>query len=83
MAGIAAFHGSYVLGMGSMVDPERAQSSLHGIHAIGKCYSHYLNGQDLNTRPDCSASRWVINFHDWSGEQSEDILECYDQVLRW
>ena len=22
----------------------------------------YLNGEDLNSRPDCSASRWIINF---------------------
>ena len=25
----------------------------------------YLNGDDLNSRPDQSASRWVINFFDW------------------
>jgi hypothetical protein len=25
----------------------------------------YLNGEDLNSRPDQSPSRWVINFHDW------------------
>ncbi len=23
----------------------------------------YLNGEDLNSRPDCSASRWVIDFN--------------------
>lgn len=26
----------------------------------------YLNGEDLNSRPDCSASRWVIDFNDAS-----------------
>ena len=25
----------------------------------------YLNGEDLNSRPDQSPSRWVINFFDW------------------
>ena len=25
----------------------------------------YLNGEDLNSRPDQSASRWVINFFGW------------------
>lgn len=24
----------------------------------------YLNGEDLNSRPDCSASRWVIDFNE-------------------
>jgi len=24
----------------------------------------YLNGEDLNSRPDTSASRWVIDFND-------------------
>jgi len=26
----------------------------------------YLNGEDLNSRPDASASRWVIDFTDRS-----------------
>jgi len=25
----------------------------------------YVNGEDLNSRPDQSPSRWVINFFDW------------------
>ena len=31
----------------------------------------YMNGEDLNSRPDCSASRYVINFRDWSLERAE------------
>src|SRR5690606_24576146 len=42
----------------------------------------YLNGQDLNSRPDCSASRWVVNFHDWSEEEAKAFSECYDRVRR-
>src|SRR5690606_9193019 len=42
----------------------------------------YLNGQDLNSRPDCSASRWVINFHDWSEDRAKSYPECYERVLR-
>jgi len=30
----------------------------------------YLNGEDLNQRPAASASRWVIDFNDWSEEQA-------------
>ena len=39
----------------------------------------YLNGQDLNSRPDGSASRWVINFHDWSEERAKEYPEAYEQ----
>lgn len=30
----------------------------------------YLNGEDLNSRPDCSASRWVIDFNARSVEEA-------------
>jgi hypothetical protein len=42
----------------------------------------YLNGEDLNTRPDCSASRWVINFHDWSEERARSYPEVFTIVER-
>jgi hypothetical protein len=32
----------------------------------------YLNGDDLNTRPDQSPSRWVINFRDWPLDLTHD-----------
>ena len=35
----------------------------------------YLNGEDLNSRPDQSPSRWVINFHDWPLERAETYPE--------
>jgi hypothetical protein len=44
--------------------------------------SPYLNGQDLNTRPDCSASRWVIDFHDWDQERAKQYAEAYERVQR-
>jgi hypothetical protein len=42
----------------------------------------YLNGQDLNSRPDCTGSRWVINFHDWPLERAKAYPELYAQVVR-
>ncbi len=36
----------------------------------------YLNGEDLNSRPDQSPSRWVINFHNWPLEQAEMYPDC-------
>jgi hypothetical protein len=42
----------------------------------------YLNGEDLNQRPDCSARRWVINFRDWPMERAARYRACFDQVQR-
>ena len=36
----------------------------------------YLNGEDFNSRPDQSPSRWIINFRDWPIQQAEDYPEC-------
>jgi hypothetical protein len=35
----------------------------------------YLIGQDLNSNPDQSPSRWVINFFDWSLEKAQTYTE--------
>lgn len=40
----------------------------------------YLNGQDLNSDPDCAASRWVINFHAWPEDKAKAYPECFEQV---
>ena len=40
----------------------------------------YLNGEDVVSRPDSSASRWVINFHNWPEEQAKAYGKCYAQV---
>ena len=45
----------------------------------------YLNGEDLNSRWDCSASRWVINFHDWPIERAmeyQDAFAIIDEKVR-
>lgn len=59
------------------MDPERARALIEKDPRNKDVLFPYLNGQDLNSRPDCSASRWVINFHDWG-----ESRECYEQVKR-
>jgi len=41
----------------------------------------FINGEDLNSRPDQSPSRWVINFHDWPVEQAEMYPDCMKIVI--
>ena len=60
-----SFQGSIVLGMGFVLTPEEATALLESNPKNRDCLFPYLNGEDLNSRPDQSPSRWVINFHDW------------------
>lgn len=60
-----SFQGSIVLGMGFVLTPEEAQALIDKNHRNKDVLFPYLNGEDLNSRPDQSPSRWVINFFDW------------------
>jgi hypothetical protein len=80
-AGIA-FIGSYVLGLGFTMEPAAAHALIAKDPRNAEVLFPYLNGQDLNSRPDCSSSRWVINFHDWPEDRAKEYRDCYDQVRR-
>ena len=58
----AAFIGCYVLGKGFILEPEEAQEWIAADPRNADVLFPYLNGEDLNSRPDCSPSRWVIDF---------------------
>lgn len=60
-----SFIGSYVLGMGFIMEPDVAQRLIDKNPRNKEVLFPYLIGEDLNSRPDQSASRWVINFFDW------------------
>src|SRR5699024_4906395 len=40
----------------------------------------YLNGEDLNSRPDCSPSRWVIDFYDRSQDEAAKYELPYERL---
>ena len=65
------FQGSVVLGMGFVLEPEEAGALVKKASHNKDVLFPYLNGADLNSRPDQSPSRWVINFHNWSLERAE------------
>ena len=60
-----SFQGSIVLGMGFVLEPEQAAALVGKNPKNADVLRPYLNGEDLNSRPDQSPSRWVINFRDW------------------
>jgi hypothetical protein len=67
-----SFQGTIVLGMGFIMTPDEAQRLISKDPRNKDVLFPYLNGEDLNSRPDQSPSRWVINFHDWPLDRSED-----------
>jgi hypothetical protein len=75
-----AYLGHHVNGMGFILTEEEA-AELRSRHDGSADVVHpYLVGQDLNQRPDCSASRWIINFHDWDISDTERYGEAFERV---
>ena len=67
-----SFKGTEVNGMGFVLTPEEAQALIEKDSCNQDVLFPYLNGEDLNSRPDQSPSRWVINFKDWSLDAEYD-----------
>lgn len=75
-----SFQGSIVLGMGFVLEPTDAQALIEKDPRNKNVLFPYLNGEDLNSRPDQLPSRWIINFHDWPLEQAETYTNCMQIV---
>ncbi|MBF0102566.1 MAG: N-6 DNA methylase [Desulfobacterales bacterium] len=78
-----SFQGSIVLGKGFILEPHEAQRLIEQNPKNKEVLFPYLNGEDLNTNPDQSPSRWVINFFDWTEEKCrKEYPECFEIVER-
>lgn len=71
-----SFQGSNVLGLGFTMSPEEARVLIEKDPRNAEVLFPYLNGKDLNSSPDQSPSRWVINFFDWPLEEAERYPDC-------
>jgi len=67
-----SFQGSKLVGMGFILTPEKAQTLMEKDPKNKEVLFPYLNGDDLNTNPDQSPSRWVINFFDYPLDADHD-----------
>jgi len=76
-----AFIGCYVLGMGFVLDIAEAQEWIAADARNAEVLFRYLNGEDLNQRPDASASRWVIDFNDRNEAEAAKYPLPYARVL--
>jgi hypothetical protein len=72
-----SFQGSNILGTGFLLAPEQATELISRDSRNRDVLFPYLGGEDLNSRPDCSAPRWTINFHDWDEQQAARYPDCY------
>lgn len=78
-----SFQGSIVLGMGFVLTPDEVHDLITRNPKNTDCLFPYLNGEDLNSRPDQSPSRWVINFHNWPlNRTAEGCWRTADEVVR-
>ena len=70
-----------MLGKGFILEPEEAQAWIAEDPRNAEVLFPYLNGEDLNSRPDCSPSRWVIDFNERSKAGSSQYRRPWNRVL--
>ena len=76
-----AFQGCVVLGTGFILESEEAQAWIAQDPRNAEVIFPYLNGEDLNSRCDCSPSRWVIDFFNRSEHESSTYRLPFSRVV--
>ena len=71
-----SFQASVILGSGFLLTLQEAAILIDKDPRNRDVLFPYLSGEDLNTRPDQSPSRWVIDFHGWPLERAEAYADC-------
>ncbi|MGH3997621.1 MAG: Eco57I restriction-modification methylase domain-containing protein [Pseudonocardiaceae bacterium] len=74
------FIGCYALGMGFVLDPAEARGWIAADPRNAEVLFPYLSGEDLNSRPDASAARWVIDFNDRIEKAAEGYRLPYERL---
>jgi hypothetical protein len=75
-AGVAS-KGCDPTGMGFVLSADEARELLARDGRNERVVRPYLTGEDLNSRWDVSASRWVIDFNDWPIERAMQYQEVF------
>jgi hypothetical protein len=78
--GSLSFSGSKLDAIGFVLEPQEARVLLAEDARSRDVLAPYINGEDLNLRPDQAPSRWVIDFHDWPLERAESYSACMEVV---
>lgn len=73
-----SFQGTLVLGIGFILDKEEAKYLIEKNNKNSEVIVEYINGNDLNSNFDQSASRYIIYFRQWPEEYCiKNYPECY------
>ncbi|MFF4418059.1 Eco57I restriction-modification methylase domain-containing protein [Streptosporangium sp. NPDC001559] len=75
-----AFKGCVVRGMGFVLDPSEAATWIEADPNNVEVLFPYIHGKDLNSRPDVSGSRWVIDFNERSEPEAQRYHLPYRRV---
>lgn len=75
-----AFVGTYIFGPGFVLTRDEAMMMLELDPRNSEVIFPYLGGEDLNSKPDFRASRWVINFFDWTEEKASQYTAPFQRV---
>jgi hypothetical protein len=68
-----------VLGLGFTMSASDAQALIRRDPRNADVLYPYVNGEDLNSRPDSSGSRWIVNF----GERTEAQSRTFAEPWAW
>ena len=78
-----SFKGVEIAGEGFVIEPSDAGVVLARDPSYASVLMPYPDGKrDINGAPTQSASRWVINFHNWSEEECQRFPWAYEIVQR-
>ena len=75
-----SFQGSIIGGNGFAMAPDAAMTLIDRDPRNSEVLFAYLGGEDVNQSSTHAASRWVINFFDWSEERVRTFPDCYGIV---
>ncbi len=76
-----AFVGSFPMGDGFVISRFEADNLINHNADNRDVIFPFLNGSDINSNPDSSPSRYVINFRDWPIEKVNDYQECLNILI--
>ena len=72
-----SYKGSELYGLGFLVTENEARQLIDRNAVNRQVLSPYLDGQAVNSTPDCSAERWTINFTGMDEEEAAQFPDCF------
>lgn len=72
--------GAFVLGAGFVLEPAAASSLIAADPASEEVIRPFLSGEDLNSSPTSTPSRFVIDFRDWPRERAAEFSVPYQSL---